>query len=371
MPVPDHIVCRFDRRTDDEMRRLLAPPAGKVRLILDTDTANEIDDQFTLAWTLLSTDRIELEAVTAEPFSFQHLQRAMLRAAQIRRRGGPATAEEHRLEKDYGHWLDGYAVRGDRPEAIPFPSPEQGAELSYREILTVYDKMDMSPEGMVFRGSPGYLPGFDAPLRTPAAERIIELALKPADGPLYIAAIGCLTNLASALLLEPAICRNIVVLWTSSYPSYAPHSNQPSLNLVQDVAASQLLFASGVAHVYLPGYHVGAQLRLSLPEVERFIKGRGAIGDYLHDLFTHNPIHTQRGMLDTERRTWVIWDMINIAWLLNPDWVPTMLTQSPLLGDDFMWQRCAGAHLMREAYEVDRDAIFIDFYDKLAAHARA
>ena len=369
MPVPDHIVCRFARHSDGAMRRLLDPPKGKVRLLLDTDTANEIDDQFALAWTLLSGDKIELEAVTAEPFSFQHLRRDMLEAAQIRCRGGASTLDEQRLEAEYGPWLDGHAARGDASEAITFVSPEEGAEQSYREILTVYDKLGMSPGGQVFRGSPGYLRGFDAPLRTPAAERIIELALKPSDRPLYIAAIGCLTNIASAMLIDPSITRNIVVLWTSSYPSHAPYSNQPSLNLVQDMAASQLLFASGAAHVYLPGYHVGAQLRLSLPEMERFVQGHGAIGDYLHHLYTNNPLHTQRGMLDTGRRTWVIWDMINIAWLLNPGWVPTVLTRSPLLGDDFHWHRADGAHLMREAYDVNRDAIFIDFYDKLAAHA--
>lgn len=369
MAVPDHIVRRFERHGDEALSHLLEPPSGKVRLVLDTDTANEIDDQFTLAWTLLSSNKIELEAVTAEPFSFQHLQREMLKTAEIRRRGGPTNPDEHRLEAEYGNWLDGYAARGTKPEAIDFVSPEAGANLSYSEILTVYDKLGLSAEGKVFRGSPGYLTSFDAPLRTPAAERIIELALKPSDRPLYFAAIGCLTNLASAMLIEPSITKNIVVLWTSSYPSHAPHSNKPSLNLVQDMVASQLLFASGAAHIYLPGYHVGAQLRISLPEMERFVKGRGKIGDYLHHLFTHNPIHKQRGMLDTDRKTWVIWDMINIAWLINPEWVPTMLTRSPLLGDDYLWQRSAGAHMMREAYDVDRDAIFIDFYDKLAAHS--
>ena len=36
--------------------------------------------------------------------------------------------------------------------------------------------------------------------------------------------------------------------------------------LEQDLRATQLVFDSGVPLVYLPGYHVGAQLRLSLPE---------------------------------------------------------------------------------------------------------
>lgn len=367
MGVPDYVANRFRCASDHDIRRLLEPPTGPVRLILDTDTANEIDDQFTLAWTLLSQDRIKLEGVTAEPFSFQHLGRNMLLARDIVARGGPSTGVEHELVESYRSWLDGYEALGKTPDEIVFVPPEEGQDLSVKEIHTVYDKLGLSSAGKVFRGSEGYLKSLDAPLRTPAAEHIIERALAASDQPLYIAAIGCLTNLASALLIEPSIIKNIVVLWTSSYPSHAPHSNEPSLNLVQDMLASQLLFASGAAHVYLPGYHVGAQLRISLPEMERFVRGKGAIGDYLYHLYTHNPIHEQRGMLDTARKTWVIWDMINIAWLLNPKWVPTRLTRSPLLGDDYFWEHPQNSHLMREAYDIDRDAIFIDFYDKLAA----
>ena len=39
-----------------------------------------------------------------------------------------------------------------------------------------------------------------------------------------------------------------------------------SLNLVEDVLASRLLFTNEVAHVYLPGFYVGAELRISQPE---------------------------------------------------------------------------------------------------------
>ncbi len=99
--------------------------------------------------------------------------------------------------------------------------------------------------------------------------------------------------------------------------------------------------------------------------MERFVKGSSAIGDYLHHLFTHNPLHDMYAIDDTGRRTWVIWDIINIAWLINPDWVPTYLTSSPVLNNELYWERPEGRHLMREAHDVQRDAIFLDFYDKL------
>ncbi|RYF38651.1 MAG: nucleoside hydrolase, partial [Comamonadaceae bacterium] len=40
--------------------RRLALPRGRVQAVLDTDAANEIDDQFALAWALLSPERIEV-----------------------------------------------------------------------------------------------------------------------------------------------------------------------------------------------------------------------------------------------------------------------------------------------------------------------
>ena len=135
--------------------------------------------------------------------------------------------------------------------------------------------------------------------------------------------------------------------------------------MVQDLPASRLLFDCGVPHVYLPGYHVGAQLKISLPEMERFVKGRGAIGDYLHHLFAHNPLHRMFALEDTARRRWVIWDIINIAWLINPDWVPTYLTTSPVLDDGLFWRKDPARHMMREAHDVQRDEIFLNFFDAL------
>lgn len=366
--IPDSILTRFPKLTDDEMRRLLEPPRADgdpVRMILDTDTANEIDDQFALAWALLSPDRIKIEGITIEPFSFQHHRAGLLRAYELLQAGGPTTPEQVTTVGSYQAWLDNLAAVGKKPTDVHFVTPEEGEELSYREALRVYDKMGMDPAGLVFRGSPNYLTSLDEPLRTPSAEYIVERALADSDQPLYVSAIGCVTNVASALLMEPEIIKNMVVIWTSAYPSGCRQYNGASLNLVQDKLASQLLFECGVPLVYLPGFHVGAQLSISLPEMETFVKGRGAIGDYLYHLFTHNPIYEQRGVTDISWRTWIVWDLINIAWLINPDWVPSDLLPAPQLCDQLMWQHPEDRHLTREAYDVNRDAIYHDFYEKL------
>ena len=205
-------------------------------------------------------------------------------------------------------------------------------ELSYQEILLVAEKLDIDLADVVFRGSDRYLETYDAPVESDAATHLIKTALTAsAEEPLYVLAIGALTNVASALLLAPEIIERIVVVWTAGYPTRVTDIVQPSFNMEQDVLASQLLFDSGVPLVYLPGFHVGAQLSLSLPEVEAWVKGKGKIGDYLYWLFTHNPHYPFQGLADHFGRTWIIWDLINIAWLIEPDWVPSYLIDAALL----------------------------------------
>ncbi|WP_299737699.1 nucleoside hydrolase [uncultured Roseobacter sp.] len=346
--------------------RLSLPKGGPVRLLIDTDAANEIDDQFAIAWALLSPEHMTVEAVTAVPFSFAHHQPELLAAERALEEG--ATRAEH-LVGGFQGWLDRLHAQGRRAADLKFVGTAEGMELSYREICTIYEKLGISSDGKVFKGALRYMQAPNDIVESEAVETIIRLA-KSGDAPLYIAAMGCVTNIASALLKAPEIRERIVVIWTSAYPSTAPHCNRPSLNLVQDVHASRIIFDSGVPHIYLPGYHVGAQLKISRPEMAQFVKGHGAIGDYLYHLYTHNPLHDMFAISDAERRTWVIWDIINIAWLINPDWVPTHLTTSPLLDENLFWEKHAARHQMREAHDVQRDEIFLDFYDKLAAAAK-
>ena len=353
---------RFPRLDPDLLEQRLATPQALSRVLVDTDTANEIDDQFALAWALLSPQSMTVEAVTAEPFSFAHHRPGLLDAERAVEAG--KDFPEH-LVGGFQGWINRLHRQGKRAADLNFVSPAEGMELSYEEILAVYSKLGLKSDGKVFRGAAQYMSAADEPVQSESVDVIIDLA-KSGSEPLYIAAMGCVTNIASALLRAPEIRENIVVIWTSAYPSNAPHCNRPSLNLVQDIHASRLMFDSGVPLVYLPGYHVGAQLKISLPEMEQFVAGKGAIGDYLHHLYTHNPLHEMFALENTGQRTWVIWDIIDIAWLINPDWVPTMRTASPVLDDSLFWQKDESRHPILEAYDVQRDEIYIDFYSKLA-----
>ena len=99
--------------------------------------------------------------------------------------------------------------------------------------------------------------------------------------------------------------------------------------------------------------------------MERWVQGRGAVGDWLFELYTHNPLWALQGITSFFAHSWVIWDLINIAWLIEPGWVPSGLVRTPVLDEGLHWRAAPGRHLMREAYAVDRDAVFGDFFRSL------
>lgn len=142
-------------------------------------------------------------------------------------------------------------------DAAPFCTPAEGMARSAEEIHRTLSLLQMPDDGRAQRGSTGYLSDLSKPLRSDAADHLIATARATPEGDtLYVVALGCVTNIASALLLAPDIAQRIVVVWTSGYPSHAPQVNH-SFNLEQDMLASRWLLDSGVPHVYLPGFHVG------------------------------------------------------------------------------------------------------------------
>lgn len=290
------------------MLKHLEPPTGTVSIVLDTDTYNEIDDQFAVVHAMLS-EQIAVEAIYAAPF---------------------------------------YNSRSS--------DPGDGMEKSYEEIHRVLDKLDHQHEDFVLRGSKTYLPSHDQPVESDAAADLIQRAMAKRDKPLYIAAVGAITNVASAILMEPRIIERIVLVWLGGQPLY--WHNAREFNLAQDIPASQVIFNSGVPLVHIPCKNVSEHLRTTVPEMERYAKGHGAIGDYLYEIFA---------AYHADHFAWskVIWDIAAIAWLINPQWMPSHIYPSPILTSECTWSFDASRHFIRVAVDANRDAIFGDLFHKL------
>ena len=57
---------------EENLLRRLERPESLADAILDTDTYNEIDDQFALAYLLACPEKVRLRAICAAPFFNRH-----------------------------------------------------------------------------------------------------------------------------------------------------------------------------------------------------------------------------------------------------------------------------------------------------------
>ena len=308
--------------TDAERIAKLELPAPDAcpRVVLDTDTYNEVDDQFAVAYAVRSAQagQLRLEGIYAAPFVNTF-----------------------------------------------YPTAAEGMEMSYQEILKVMERLHY-PKGKALarRGSDRKLTETDgAPCDSPAARDLINRAMN-SDETLYVVAIGAGTNIASALLLEPLIKEKIVLIWLAGNAPHWPHIRE--YNVCQDLRAAQIIFNSGVPLILMPAYNVVSHMLTTTYEIDHFLAGKSEIGSYLagivHEYASRAAENAEPGYAWSK----VIWDVVGIAVLLCPDAVQTSLTHTPILTDDLHWASDSSRPLMRVGEYVRRDPIFTDVFRKLA-----
>lgn len=298
--------------SDAQRLALLAPRSGRLHAVLDTDTYNEIDDQFAVVQALLSPDRLDLQAIYAAPFF------------------------------------------NDRSSG-----PGDGMELSYGEILALLERLGVPHDGFVHRGVTDYVGRAKQALPAPAVDDLIARARAGSpENPLYVIAIGAISNVASALLAAPDIIDRTVVVWLGGHALEWPH--QREFNLRQDVGGAQVVFDSGVPLVLVPCMGVVSHLHSTVPEIERYVEPHGEIGRFLAQRFKE---------YETDHVGWAkeIWDMAPVSWMLDPDWAPSVLVPTPILTDQITYSIDRARHPMRYVTQVKRNPIMRDFIGKLAA----
>ena len=216
-------------------------------------------------------------------------------------------------------------------------------------------------EGFVFRGSERYLPADGTPVDSPAARDLARKALNtPDDEVLYVVGIGAITNVASAILMEPKIIEKIVVVWLGGHA--LDWRDTKEFNLIQDVPAARTVLDCGVPLVLVPCHRVTSHLITTLPEINHYVRGKGPIGDFLAQRY-------EECSEDHYAYSRVIWDISVIAWLIEADFMPSDLVHSPVLTDQVTWSRDTSRHWIRIAYYADRNRVFKDLFSKLERHA--
>ncbi len=281
-----------------------------IRVVLDTDTYNEVDDQFALAHLLLSTHKIDLEAVYAAPF--------------------------------FNHRSTG---------------PKDGMERSYEEIHRVLDLIQPEKRPAAFRGSTSYLSTVNTPVESEAVDDLVERALAmEKDERLTVVAIAAATNVASALIKAPEIADNIRIVWLGGNGLHWP-GDPREFNLKQDPYAARVLLTSQAPLVLLPCYPVVSHLITTVAELEEQLAPFSKLGRYLTDIvrsYEGNPPGWSK----------IIWDIAASAYVIEPKWIKTDRVAAPRLKKNLAWDLHSGGRVIDVAREVDRNGIFADFFAK-------
>ena len=300
--------------TNEQRLRMLEVPTGLVDVVIDTDAYNEIDDQFAISYALRRPDRLNVKALYAAPFLNQRST-----------------------------------------------SPEDGMVRSEQEVHKLLALLQM--ERPVFAGSRQYLPDEHTPVSSPAAEDLVRRAMDyTSENPLYVVALGAITNIASALLMRPEIADRMVIVWLGGHA--LEWEDNYEFNLRQDIPAARVVYGSGTPLVMLPAQQVVSALATTAPELNHWLRGKNALCDYL----VQNTVDEVESYAKGRAWSRVIWDISAVAWLLNDAqrFMRSRLMSTPLPGYDHRWQFPERMPLCRYVYYADRDSIFTDLFIHLA-----
>lgn len=295
----------------------IRPPEGVVDVVLDTDAYNEIDDQFAISFLLASPEKANIQAFYAAPF------------------------------------LNSKSV-----------SPKDGMEKSYEEILHLLKLAHRSEYvKCTFPGSDRYMPDEKTPVISAASKDLAERAMKyTVENPLYVLEIAAITNVASAIVMNPDIVDRIVLVWLGGHSLEWPDTRE--FNMYQDVAAARVVYHSGVRMVQLPCCGVVDMLRTTKPELEYWLRGKNELCDYLINHTIEEADSYARG------RPWsrVIWDISSVAWLLNTNgrMMCQKMIPAPITGYDNKYETARLDHKIAYVWTINRDQVFSSLFNKLA-----
>ncbi len=243
----------------------LGQAQSKIKIILDADTANEVDDLYAI-----------VRAFAEPTWDIQALNATQWQDSQ---------------------W-----------------ATKETMEDSYRlnEVLMAYLKPKNTK---VLRGGHRRMYDWgDQAVHSAASYNIIEQAhLQKTEEKLTIVALGALTNVASALFIDPSISSKIKVYWLgTSYDFEKEQLKRVDFNPMMDQQAVELLLSSQVEIHIIPVSEVNHMIS-NFEETKKLLTGKHPLGDYLlKRWYDHG---------DGGKENRVLWDIALIEVLLHPEWV--------------------------------------------------
>ncbi len=281
------------------------------RVIVDADTANEIDDLYAIVRAIAAPE-FRVEGLTSAHFTRSTVSNDTVRQSQ-------AINEQI---------LDAMGLRNSIPHPV-------GADRSMPDPTTAVD--------------------------SPAARLIIERA--HAGGPddkLTVFALGACTNLASALVLDPSIESKVIFAFIDG--DYRNGQWGPGIfNWKNDIHAVKAIFESNVEYVHMPARAVSVEMRLSKIDVDEHLKGKGGVWDLLVDRWETFP-------RTANQKVKVMWDVALIEAVLRPNLATPVVVGAPIIHDAQTVEQYPDNVRRIKVFEaIDSDGMANDFWKSLDA----
>jgi purine nucleosidase len=286
------------------------PAAGRrLRVVIDTDIATEIDDLYAVALALRATDRFAVEGFVATHFAQKH---------------GRAS-----IAQSYALLLELLEVAG---HAGRYPVCKGGDPIPY----------------------------LDEPSDSAGARLIIERAHAGGpDDPLWVVGLGAATNLASALLLDPAILPKVrYVFHARSEWSWPERSEQ--YNVGGDVRAARCLLSSGVPLVW---FDTGQQLTCPMAVTAQRLLPLGGLPAYLHNYRLKAPYY--------QRDDKGFFDVGDIAWMMRPDVCTNTVVDAPSMDWAMRFEHRGGLGRMLRVHDLQPEPVWALFFARMASGGAA
>ncbi len=231
----------------------------KLKVIIDSDTANEIDDSFALSYAVANSDVLDIKAITIAPFvvGYKHI------------------------------------------------SPKDSLIESKSEANRILRLMGVKDPDLVLKGSEDFCSN-DYYQTSPAVEKIIQLAKK---GKITVVALGVLTNVAIALKLEPSIAENLHIVWLGT--KHMLFDEFDDSNYRKDKVAFEIVAKSRAEFTVIPSY-IGKFIVTSIYELKKNVANND-IGKYLLRL-TKSVSFSNEGL-----GVKTLYDIAPVAYLIHPE----------------------------------------------------
>ena len=284
---------------------------ARQRVIVNTDAKNEADDQYAIVHALL-TPSFELHGIIP---------------AHYGTRKTPTSLQE-----------------------------------SHNETVRLLRLMHLEGQVRIEDGAAGAISDESTPVDSPGARLIIDEAMKDDNRPLHVAFYGPLTDMASALLLEPAIQdRGIRVIWIggSSWPS-----GGSEYNLSNDIHAANVVMKSRVEMWQIPTTTYRT-MGVTYAELIEKVHPQGEIGRYLvEQLIEHNAKRRQA----MEYRS--LGDSPCIGIIMDPECGQWSWRPAPAFDSQMRYLHTGKYRPIRVYENVNTRFIHEDFFAKLAQFIR-